>query len=262
MEREGQEDQPAIRALVGLGASAIPDLEAAFDVIEARGLESGIAGHEWPLFRAYAEIKGRAAYPRLRKMVGSPQFDSWLATTIRAGLDSAIALSFGLTSYVSAIRTPIATFNCDGDRPQDILDQLILAWEKDDRPWLKRQLGPNAAAALDSLLEGRTWSDVRAQLWPGQASPDNAVGYHFQDLGVRSGLVPTDQAPGHAVPPGAAPQGPPTTEISTLFKSAAGSDCGSYRVRFYTPTYLVDNQDLAGLLRLIASCAAGADASR
>jgi hypothetical protein len=245
LEREGQEDRPAIRALVGFGASAIPDLEAAFDVIEARGLGSGFAGHEWPLFRAYAEIKGPAAYPRLRKMIRSPQFDFPLVT-VRAGLDSAIALSFGLTSYVSAVRTPAKTFNCLGDKPQDILDQLILAWERDDRTWLEQQLGPNAVATLSSLLNGRTWADMRGQLWPGKSNPGAAVGYRFQA----------------AVPPAQRPPGPPSIEINTLFKSAVGSDCGSYRVRFYTPTYLVDNQDLEGLLRLIASCATGADASR
>jgi hypothetical protein len=140
---------------------------------------------------------------------------------------------------VSAVRAPIKTFDCDRDKPQDILDQLILAWERDDRTWLEQQLGPNAAAALDSLLNGRTWADMRGQLWPGNSNPGAAVGYRFQGAGVRSG--------------GAAPPGPPSLEIDTLFKSAVGSDCGSYRVKFYTPNYLVDNQELEGLLRLIAS---------
>jgi hypothetical protein len=260
--REDQEDQPAIRTLVGLGASAIPDIEAAFDVVEASGLESGIAGHEWPLFRAYAEIKGPAAYPRLRKMIGGPRLDSPLATVIRADLDSAIALSFGLTSYVSAVRAPVKTFNCDGDRPQDVLDQLILAWERDDRTWLEQQLGPDAAAALGSLLNGRTWADMRGQLWPGKSNPGAAVGYRFR-AGVRSGLRPPGQATAlPTAPPGAAPPRAPSLEINALFKSAVGSDCGNYRVTFYTSTYLIDNQDLAGLLRLIASCAGEPDATR
>jgi len=262
LEREGQENQPAIRALVEFGTSAIPDLEAAFDVIEARGLESGFAGHTWPLFRAYAEIKGPAAYPRLRKMIVSSQFDSPL-DTVRAGLDSAIASSFGLTSYVSAVRTPVKTFDCDGDRPQDVLDQLILAWERDDRAWLEQRLGPDAATALGSLLYGRTWADMRGQLWGARSDPDTAVGYRFQDADVRSALQPADRASvQERVPLGAAPSRPLHVDLDTLFMSASGSDCGAYRVRFYGPAYLVDNPDLAGLLRVIASCGAGPHAPR
>ena len=50
-------------------------------------------------------------------------------------------------------------------------------------------------------------------------------------------------------------------EVATYFKNGSGDDCGSYRVNFLKTVeenqqYLVDNSDLGGLLRLIATCAA------
>jgi hypothetical protein len=257
-----QENRPAIRALVELGTSAIPDLEATFDVIETRSLQSGFAGYAGPLFLAYAQIKGPAAYPRLHKMIGNPQFDFPL-DTVRVDLDNAIASSFGLTSYVSAIRTPVRMLHCHGDRPQDALDQLILGWERGDRTWLEGQLGPNAAAALDSLLEGKTWPGVRAELWRGKSNPGAAVGYRFQNSGTRSESRQSQegQVQPASAPLGAARSGSLDLDLDTLFESTAGSYCGSYRVRFSNAqTYLVDNPDIEDLLRLIASCAAGPDA--
>jgi hypothetical protein len=145
-------DYSAAKSLARWGTAAIPDIEAALNSIEQHGESSEFAlGAEW-LLAAYAQIQGSAAYPRLRRMMRDPALGF-----LRIDLDGAAAISLGLTSYLSSSREPARMFHClRGPQPRDALDQLILAWQRDDRSWLEGSLGPAARAALDSLLKGRT----------------------------------------------------------------------------------------------------------
>lgn len=252
---EAREDRAVARSLVRLGVLAIPDIEEALDSIERLGQQSKFATNSGWLLFAYARIEGSAAYPRLRRMIGKPEL-----AFLQNGLDNSLALSLGLTSYVSASQVPMRISRCRRDEPRDALDQLILAWERNDRPWLEAILGPSARAALNTLLKGRTWEGMRAELWHGDSSADVAVGYRFEVPGPWSEPEETlDDRAEHEN----ATMSLANPDLDTLFTDGAGGDCGRHRVKFLKTqvdgsaavTYLVDNSDLGDLLRSIASCA-------
>jgi len=110
-----------------LGTAALPDINAALDSIEKSGNSSKFATNSNWLLYAYAKIKGAAAFPRLRKMRGDANFGF-----LYSAVDTAIALSLDITSYVSAWRQSIHENSCGGPSPQKTLDRLILASEIND----------------------------------------------------------------------------------------------------------------------------------
>jgi hypothetical protein len=252
---ESLENERATRSLVELGASANPDLEKELDPLEkTTGSAYDFPGAAW-LLLAYAEINGRSAYPRLHRMTRNPH-------VIAAGIqvDSSIAVSLGLTSYVSSVNEPIKNyFTCyRPEEPRDALDNVILAWERNDREWLEKNLGPRAEAVLSSMLKGGSWADMRVELWPGASTNDVAVGYHLDVPGRWSqpwmaesleeawGEVDVQRLPANAA-------------IRAQFTDSEGRACGEHIVEFSAdgrPTkYLLDDPKLGDLLRLIASCA-------
>lgn len=103
-------------ALAALGDAALPDLEKVLDATDAR--QGTSFGLPW-LEMAYPRIKGRAAYERLRGL----ELDSKVGAdgpfgedSGRRELDSAVALSLGLTSFVSAPRQPLENYReCKND---------------------------------------------------------------------------------------------------------------------------------------------------
>jgi len=248
--------EAAARPLIKLGVSAIPHIERELDSIEELAGGSKYAlGAVW-LLDAYAEIAGPAAFARLRKMLSNPNL-----AFLRPGLDRAIALSLTLTSYVSGSHVPGRMIRCDRrGEPRDALSQLILAWERNDCRWIQGSLGPRASGSLTSLLEGRTWAEMRADLWHGASGNDVAVGYRFEapDWWSRPDATLGKEREYAAL---AHPENP---DFETRFMNASGGDCGKHRVKFLaTPMgagpgdlmYVVDNSDLEELLRLIGSCA-------
>ena len=254
--QESLDNERATRSLVELGASAMPDLERELDRLEkSSGAWGDFSGAAW-LLLAYAEIDGRDAYPRLSRMSRNPNI-------IAAGIDvdSSIAVSLGLTSYVSSVTEPVKG-SFTGFRPQEpreALDNAILAWERNDHEWLEKNIGSRAKAALISMLKGRNWSEVRAELWPGASSGDVAIGYRLDVPGRWSqpymaeslreawGEVDLQRVPANPA-------------IRTLFTDGKGRACGERVVEFSQdggPTkYLVDDPKLGDLLRLIGECAA------
>jgi hypothetical protein len=131
---------------------------------------------------------------------------------------------------------------------------------------LEAGLGPRAKAALDLLLDGRTWTAMRSDLWPSTPGKSVAIGYRFAPLGRWSEPDETLQDT----------RGPGTPEgnylnpaIETQLMSGSGDDCGSLSVNFiqlprsrftgHSQEYSVDNADLAELLRLIGACSAGSN---
>jgi hypothetical protein len=272
---------------VDLGIFAAPALEEALDSFEARAKKSEVALKARWLLLAYARIKGQAAYPRLRRL-----YDNTSLAEYAIGLDSAVALALGLTSYVSALRgmqmqgfhqcsganstvslsrtpcvapareIPYRTIRCDrGAEPKDTLDRLILAWETDDRVSLEASLGPAARAALDRLVEGKTWAAMRAEFRSNASGRAVAMGYRFALSGRWSEPDETLEEEGRQ-PIGRISVNP---EIDTLFKNNSGGDCGKFRLMFRDAPpnltsgpgrveYAIDNANLAELLRLISAC--------
>ncbi len=249
------QDRAAARALVSLGSVALPYLETAIDSIETRGPDSEFHYNASWLLLAYAKIRGPAAFPRLREMCGDPNFSD-----VSVGADSSVALSLGLTSYVSRWSEAIDQGCGISDRrypdPRYPMHNLILAWEKSDRAMLQATLGPNARVALHSLLNGRTWKAMRAQLWHAGNSAKLAVGYRFDVLGPWAQPFEMLEDEKNLV----GVRYPKNPQLDTVFKDRLGKDCATYRVRFRSkdrsPNYLIDNSDIGGLLRVVSSCAA------
>lgn len=248
------EDHGVADELVKLGSSAIPAIETALDSIATRGRQSEFAFNaDWLLY-AYARIKGPAAHGRLLAMRNSPTL-----AFLQESLDHATATSLGLTSYISSSEEPVERGDCRGViDPGDMLDQLIQAWERNDQVWVERSLGPNAKSALASWAEDRTWAQVRAELWPGKAEDRPSVGYRF--------TTPGWWLPSHE-PVTVNDRSPVNPDIITTFADHSGHECGQYRLTFLKrtdrnqlPAYFVDNSDVSGLLRLIASCAKAEEA--
>jgi hypothetical protein len=261
-DAEGREDRAAAASLVKLGSSAIPSLEGAFDSLEEQGRRSEFStGAAW-LFYAYAKIEGPTALLRLRRMISNPGLNF-----LQPSLDYAVALSLGLTSYVSSSRQIPAgeMIYCDGEMPRDTLDELVLAWERNNRSALEASLGPNARVALQSLLDkGRSWAAVRADLWRGKSGSDVAMGYRFDIAGRWAKPAETleqEQEEQAVVDVG---RRPVNLQFDTLLKGSSGGDCGRHAIKFlrsqstgsFVAKYLVDNSDLGDLLRSIAACAA------
>jgi len=245
----------AAAALAKLGDAALPAINAALDSVEELGEPSKFAYNAELLLLADAGIRGPVAYSRLARMIGRSEF-----AFISLGLDRAAAVSLGLTSYVSSTRTAMRVFNCGRtEDPRDALDQLILAWETDDRASLQASLGPNAQANLNSVLDKRTWADLRAQLWPSNSSTAVSVGYQFVNFPF---LAPegTLEVKGKSIN---TVEFPVNTAIEVLLKNKAGRECARYSVEFIKvrepggplPSYVIDNRDSIGLLKAIASCA-------
>jgi hypothetical protein len=251
-----EEDRAVAASLVKMGISAIPAIEEAIKSIDERGEQSEFAMNAVWLLDAYARIKGPAAQPRLRSLIGNPKL-----VFLQAGLGDSVALSLGLTSYVSEFKVPTNIVDCSRPlEPRHALNQLILAWERNDRPWLEASLGPAARTAMESLLKGRSWASMRAQFWDTKTAGGGAVGYRFAIPGRWSEPEETleEEAENGDLTPS-----PLNPEIETLFSNASGGDCGRLRIRFLQTQaggkrgplpYLVDNPDLGLLLRLIASC--------
>jgi hypothetical protein len=251
-----QPDREAARSLVAWGVSAIPDIEAALDSIAKHGEHSKFARNSGWLLYAYAKIRGPAAYPQLRKLQSHGHLDLF-----GNGLDTAIALSLGLTSYVEPKRRP-AHEGCHGAEPREALDQMILSWERGDHAEFEGHLGPNAKAAL-TRLPGRKLLEAK----PGAGG---AVGFRLDISGRWSGPEETLDEDGYS---DHIPNVHPSLmnpELATVFTNRLGHECGRTDVRFFGSNtrislggppvlpemYLVDNSDIDGLLHLISTCAA------
>jgi len=272
---EARDDRVITKSIVELGDSAVPALEEALSSFEAKGERPEVATKVGWLMLAFARIKGPSAFPVLHRMIGNPRLsDSAL------GIDNAIALAFGLTSYVSSFRgvalyafhpcavpnstattlsptpcvppsreLPIESFRCDrGEEPRDALDRFVLAWETGNDLSLKASVGPTARSTSDRM--------------PGlkSAGRDVQLGYRF--------LVPGRWSEPDETLDEERKWGDPTanytsSELETIFTNSSGVDCGKIRLHFSPAAqngradqrYVIDNADVGNLLQLIAVCA-------
>lgn len=212
--------QSAADRLTHFGAEAVPYIQAAFE-------QPGNSASVFPenadlLLDAYARIRGGDAFPWLKQLkdqTGGPE------------LDEAIAISLRLTSYLS-VSQPVSegTFRCGGDpRPEDTLDRVIVAWERDDRRAVLKNLGPHAIKALDG---NGAWP----RIWPVERDSSAAVGYRIRTSKPDRML-----------------------HLNAEFANRSGGNCGTRSVTFLQTGdlrgYAIDNSDLPELLATISACA-------
>jgi hypothetical protein len=244
--------------LVQLGRAALPGLERALDSVEKKGWQSDLYENARWLFFAYARILGSAAAPRLLRMRKNPKL-----ADARRSIDDALALSLGLTSYVSGMDGPSPSLGCRGEQPRDALDQMVESLERGNLAGLQKVLGPDAREALDHALEARSWETLLGKTWSLQPDVDYALGFRFEMQGPWSEPEETLEQPREEY------KGPLLAadkfSIETQFTDSAGKDCGRHKVDFLTAKappnliqdiYRIDNADIESLLRTIGRCAA------
>ncbi len=241
-------EEAVTRALVRLAPASLPAIERALESIERDGLRSEFTRASNWLLMAYGKILGSQALPRLRRFEANG----------RRSMDGSFAVAMGLTSYVSEVRgipgrlvmDDGSIFPCGGGTPEpsDFLDRFIALWLFDHRGAFEQNLGPRAASAFASLIDGRSWSDLRAVYRPGV----RAVGYRVESKGSWPG--PWERLD-EARPASERPVDP---EFDVEFVDAAGVGCGRHRVRFSGMgfAYKIDNADLSELLSVVSNCSA------
>jgi hypothetical protein len=246
-------NESVANSLVAIGESAIPDIEEALQDLQAAGRQSKFSPNSQLLLLAYAHIRKSVAYFRLHEMAATPNLNY-----IAPGLEHAIAASLDLTSYVSNGSAAAKVSLCRAEEPRDPLNLLVRAWERGERLLLEQSLGPTASAALSRLLQVKSWNDLRAELWPGSKEPDRmAIGFRFQIPGAWSAPDDVLNKRQPAYEPAGAVDG---FELITTFTRGSGTVCGTRQIRFipirqrFTTSYLVDNSDIANILRMISMC--------
>ena len=240
------------RELASRGKATVPELDRVLGSIERDGLDSPFFDRGgWFLF-AYARAQGPDSVSRLTRMIRSPKLDS-----LHISLDRAIALSLGLTSYVSSGREAGPLIICRRQEPKDALDELLLALERRDGSELESSLGPEARMALDRLLEGKSREAIYQELWPAIRDGSSAVGYLFD---IRGRWSEPEETLEENRDDGDAPTTAAEVALDTQFKTSKGKDCAKYLVGFKKISqlgrarYLVNNTNLGDLIRSINIC--------
>ncbi len=240
------------RSLVDRGTRAVPELEQAIISYENHGPEKEFVDNIAWLLYAYARILGQDAYNTLRRMLLNSSL-----RPIHKALDTSVALSLGLTSYVDGLRVHAVPI-CRAQEPRDALDDLIIAWLNGDRHSFESDLGPAADRALKAISTVEGWQSLRGRLRP-QTKPETAaVGYRFDAIKRWSEPEETLE---DKVRPAAASAYPSDVILNTSITDSAGRHCGTLEVSFVqaagsTPVrYLVNSSNLEDLLRSITLCA-------
>jgi hypothetical protein len=181
-----------------------------------------------------------------------------------ADLDYSAALSLGLTSYVSASRSVPGFACCRVPEPRYALSQLVLGWERDDRPTLQAQLGPRGVASLNELLATQTWAALRRALWSSTSHPNPSLGFRF--LTAERWSEPEETLDQRTQDRRWAPtlaEFPARVELETAFMDRSGNECGQRRLTFLrregtsptdAPSYVIEEPNMLGLLTLLGVC--------
>lgn len=238
------------------GSSATAQLEQVFDSLQARGAESPYFERPDWFFLAYASTLGPSASRRLRAMIADPKL-----VDLQVALDRALAVSFGVTSYISSVRKYGPGDLCRRAEPRDALDELIAAFEQGDFSRLARVIGPAAVATLGQMEEGRSWEEFHRAVWRVPPERQSAVGYLFDIRGRWSEPEQVLEGPSrYARNYGDAPVLADDFDLVTSFRTDSGHGCGDYVLHFHAVPdgvrvrYQVNNEDLDGLIRLINTC--------
>ncbi len=245
-------ERSVARELASRGRAAVPELDRVLGSIERDGEDSPFFDRAgWFLF-AYATAQGPASASRLTRMIRNPKLEP-----LHISLDRAIALSLGLTSYVSSGREGGPLIICRRQEPKDALDELLLALERGDRSELESILGPEARMALDRLLEGKSWEATYQELWPAAPGGSSAVGYLFD---IRGRWSEPEETLEENRGDGDDPLTSPEIALHTQFTTKTGKNCAAYLVgfkkvrQFGRGRYLVANINLGDLVESIHAC--------
>jgi hypothetical protein len=251
---EDRRDRALARQLALLESANSGQLDEVLGSIEKSGQGSAFFKNTGWFSLAYASARGPAAVPRLRSMIQNPKL-----ATFRVGLDRAVALSLGITSYISSLREGEPTTICRRGEPRDALDKLIASLERNDRSELESGLGPSALSSLNEMLVKKSWSMLYRDVWHTTRGLQSAVGYLFDDVSGRwaEPEETLDETRGY----GKAPLSAEAVTLNTKFTTARGRECGSYAVEFQKikeppglVSYRINNSNLEGLLRLVNAC--------
>jgi len=252
-----EEQHRALAAeLTQKGPAAIIQLENVFDSLQDRGIKSPYYRSGGWFFFAYASMLGPAADKRLRAMIADPKL-----VPLQVSLDEALAISIGLTSYLSSNRKYTRGDVCRRAEPRDPLDELIAALQQGDLSRLAPVLGPSATAAFGRMQGDKSGTDFRRQIWHVPPEGESAVGYLFEVRGRWSEPEVVLEGPSRISRDyGDAPLLADEVSLVTKFKTGRGEDCGTYSVDFHAVHlgvevhYQVNNSSLDGLIRLINYC--------
>jgi hypothetical protein len=252
MNQEVLRERSIARELASRGEAAVPELDRVLGSIEADGEDSPFFDTSGWFLLAYARAQGSASVSRLIRMIRSPKLDS-----LHISLDRAIALSLGLTSYVSSGREGGQMIICRRQEPKDALDEFLLALERGDRSDLESSIGPQARTALDRALEGKSWEAAHKELWHSPPGGQGAVGYLFD---IRGRWSEPEETLEDYRNDGDDPLIEAEVALDTQFKTSSGKDCAKYLVRFKKVSqfgrakYLVDNIDLRSFIGSVGAC--------
>ena len=252
------EDRAASLALVKEGVTAVREIEKALGSIESMGEGSEFALNGAWLLYSYASIKGPDAYPRLRHMAENPRLASFTLA-----LDEALAISFGLTSYVSSTRAPLKVFNCRRtEDPRDAMDRLLLGLLRGDLALVDAAVTERTAALVNPMVRDRTLIAFGGQSGNGSTGAHLALGYRFEVAGPWG---KPDELLTDAGATEASLLDSDVVELGVVLTKDSGTPCSRQRVRFVRDDdrngmargYLIDEPKPQGLLQAISSCAAG-----
>jgi hypothetical protein len=248
---EAKEDRAYASLLIKAGTSALPAINDALISLETNGERSAFATNaEWLLF-AYARIAGRTGVDRLRAMTAITGL-----AFLQNGIDDSIAASLGLTSYVSASHVLTSEIGCRPQEPADALDRLITSWAKGDAQVFQASLGPDAKSALASMMLGRTWVELRNELWRIPRATYFSLGYRLKtsDPWAEPRMSREEIAGSQTLAS--------TLHIQTELRNGTGRQCAMQEFTFILdskpeggrPRYVVNNSDLTSVLRTLAGC--------
>jgi hypothetical protein len=253
---QDEQDRALAAQLAHEGPSATAQLEHVFDSLQTQGTESTYFEHADWFFLAYASMLGPSASERLRTMIADPKFVS-----LQVALDRALAVSLGITSYISSVRKFGPGDLCRRAEPRDALDELIAAFEQGEFSRLAPVIGPAAVATLGQMEGGRSWEEFHRAVWRVPPRRQSAVGYVFNIRGRWSEPEQVLEGPSrYARNYGDAPVLADDFYLVTSFRTDSGQDCGDYVLNFHTVPdgvrvrYQINNEDLDGLIRLINTC--------
>jgi len=245
--------------LVRSGGAAIPWIQNELGSFQraARRAPQALRAVPWLLY-ALARVQGPAAVSTLSRMLVDPR-----NRELSDGIDRAMAISLGLTSFRSSMHGAVVRrFLPRSGLPQEALDQLLLAWLLDDQQAFEASL--TESAKRSALNFPAAWRTLRTPLVLSGSQPSLAAfGYRLRlppgltrDPGL---LLPPSGLNLHLPDPDANPEG------QALFFQPTGL-CATIRVRFalvrdeqiapgvFNWHYLVDAGDLATILRSIQQC--------
>jgi hypothetical protein len=245
-------ERSVARELASRNKAAVPELDRVLGSMERDGEDSPFFDRSGWLIFACARAQGPAAVSLLMRMIRNPKLDS-----LHISLDRAVALSLGITSYVSSGREGGPLIICRRPEPKDVLDEFILALEHDDRSELESSLGPEARIALDGLLVGKSWQVMYQELWHAPPGTQGAVGYLFD---IRGRWSEPEETLEENRDDGDDPLTEAEVALDTQFKTSSGKDCARYLVgfkkvsQFGRARYLVNNTNLSDLVHSVSTC--------